>query len=169
MLAYSREIATPPIGVSAPALREGAFIASARGFLGAGHAASASSWAAQLAGAATKSRNCSGSASSRACAPGVRDMPFSRNNRASVAFLLPTKDTACQPESGPGTTPEGRGGPFRRWMIHCCLSYARRQRPSASRLNSGLSAMVSGRLYRLVEAYPVTRNAVSVRRITSWR
>ncbi len=51
------------------------------------------------------------------------------------------RDTACQPESGPGTTPEGRGGPFRRWMIHCWRSYARRQRPSASRLNNGLSAI----------------------------
>ncbi len=40
-----------------------------------------------------------GSASSRASASGVRDMPFSRNNRSSVVFLPPTKDKAIQPEA----------------------------------------------------------------------
>ncbi len=50
-----------------------------------------------------------------------------------------------------------RGFCTRRWTTHCWLSYARRQRALASKLNSGLSVMVSGRIYRLVEAYPVTR------------
>jgi len=44
-------------------------------------------------------------ASNRTCASAVRDTPFSRNKRSSVAFLPPTKETAYKPEVAPAELP----------------------------------------------------------------
>ena len=58
------------------------------------------------------------------------------------ALLAPNEGiTARQPDSAMPDLLAGRADPFLRWMIHWLLSYARRQRASASRVNSDLSAI----------------------------
>ncbi len=74
-------------------------------------AALASGCSANLSGTAMKSMNRSGNASSRACASGVRTMPFSRNKRASVAFLLPTRHRH-PPRGTPRNYAGGAGRPL---------------------------------------------------------